>query len=312
MDAFAQFEAPKHEWKATLKVVDDSGLPVARVETRVYYTPTNAIVVLSDTNGVSTASHLDGAEGLTFEAVKAGYYSSRMRYQLGRNYLAGKWNPMQTIILKRIINPIPMFMNEVDIAHLKIPAFDKPIGFDLASGDFVAPYGKGQNAHMLFTWHVDYDPDSPSTNAGSKNNTGWEQKLMISFPNPGDGIQEFDVPGKLGWEGSELRSSQMAPTNGYRPQLFKHVGWHPIPQQARSLDTNIYDSYDALHKNYLVRVSTVLDKDGRVLSAQYGKIYGDFQDSTWTFLNPEPNSLDLEFDPSHNLGRGGSHGMPIY
>jgi hypothetical protein len=306
------------EWKVTLKVVDDNGQLVADAKVGVgYYEHSQPASIdgLTDKNGIFKASHNTPAiiAELGFGAEKAGYYTTRAPGIVLRNYDQysdlSKWNITQTIVLKKIFHPIPMYANKVDIAHEKKPAFDKPLGFDLAAGDWVAPYGKGKTTHMFFMWHVDHDTNDYES-FGSRKEFGWETKMIISFPNPGDGIQEFDMPGLT--EGSELRSPQIAPTNGYLPQLFKHSGWHPNRQYTKSPDTNSYDSYDHLHKNYLLRVSTVLDGQGNVKSAQYGKIYGDFEEVVWMFLNPETNSLDLEFDPTHNLGRGGSSGWPIY
>ena len=133
---------------------------------------------------------------------------------------------------------------------------------------------------------------------------GYEEKLSLSFPNAGDGIKEFDSPGPPGSGGSDLRSPQEAPQDGYQPQLIKLHSSHPGQP-----GTNTYDS---LHKNYFLRVQTVLDEQGKVKSALYGKIYGDFDDVFWTFLNPKTNSRSLELDPKRNLGRGGFHAWPLY
>ena len=51
------------------------------------------------------------------------------------------------------------------------------------SGDWVTPYGKGINADIIFTGQFDKEP---------KVNPIY--MLTVSFPNPGDGIQEFTVP----------------------------------------------------------------------------------------------------------------------
>jgi hypothetical protein len=307
------------KWKVTLKVVDDNGQPVADAKVGVgYYEHSQPASIdgLTDNNGIFEASHHTRAiiAELGFSAEKAGYYKTSSPGVVLRNYDKyndlSKWNITQTIVLKKIIHPIPMYAKKVDIAHEQPPAFDKPLGFDLAAGDWVAPYGQGKTTHMFFMWHVDQDTTDVSAIHGSRHRFGWESKMIISFPNPGDGIQEFDMPGLT--EGSEMRSPQIAPTNGYLPKLFKHSGWHPVPEHAISSDTNSYDIYDNLHKNYLLRVSTILDEQGNVKSAQYGKIYGDFEEVVWMFLNPTTNSLELEFDPKQNLGRGGNSGWPIY
>lgn len=203
------------------------------------------------------------------------------------------------IVLKKIIHPIPMYVNRVDIAHREKPAIDKPVGFDLTVGDFVAPYGKGTNAQMYFMWHAEYVDTNSAESEWKRSRSGWDGRMIISFPNPGDGIQEFDLPGR-GNVGSELRSSQLAPADGYQSQLIKTNRWHfgQLP--------NFYD-YDHLHKNYYLRVNTVLDEQARVKSAQYGKIYGDFEEVLTTYLSPETNSRSLEYDMQHNLGLGGKN-----
>jgi hypothetical protein len=55
--------------------------------------------------------------------------------------------------------------------------------------------------------------------------------------------------------------------------------------------------------NYFFRVRTVMDEKGDVKSAFYGKIYGDFLQFTY-YLNPTPNSLNMEFDTHQNLLKG--------
>lgn len=42
---------------------------------------------------------------------------------------------------------------------------------------------------------------------------------------------------------------------------------------------------------------------GNIISAQYGKIYGDFLAFTY-YLNPSPNDRNVEFDPDQNLFGG--------
>ena len=64
--------------------------------------------------------------------------------------------------------------------NLGLPVFEKAVGFDLMVGDWVAPYGKGINTDIFFTGHFDKHTE------GESNYT-----LTVSFPNSGDGLQEF-------------------------------------------------------------------------------------------------------------------------
>lgn len=63
---------------------------------------------------------------------------------------------------------------------------------------------------------------------------------------------------------------------------------------------------------YCFRVRAVLDRDGNVKSALYGKIAGNFRFYAGTiaptsgmgfdyYLNPKPNDRNVEFDPMRNL-----------
>ena len=177
--------------------------------------------------------------------------------------------------LKKIGIPNPMYAKSV---NLGLPVFDKPAGFDLTAGDWVAPYGKGSRADILFTAHrekrSEYDSD---------------YRLVVSFPNRGDGIQEFYAP--IPNHGSALRSSNEAPANGYEPQWVQTRTVRPGKGYSGNRDEN---------RNYYLRVRTVLDEKGNVRTAQYGKIYGDFMQFRY-YLNPTLNDRNVEFDPKQNL-----------
>ena len=306
----AQIPLQSQTWTVTATVVDEANQPVPDANVEVSYrlpSPADQGEIyqkmsgLSDRSGNFTASHQYTTYQLGLRASKSGYYSTSQPYDLGFSYDVGKWNPTVTLVLKKVIHPIPMYVNRVDLAHKDKPAFDKPVGFDLTAGDFVAPYGKGTTAHMFFEWHTEYDTNDVSAKYGTLRKHGWESKLTITFPNAGDGIQEFDTNQS---DGSELRSSQEAPAEGYLPTIVKLQSWHP-----GGVSTN---SYDHIHKNYYIRVETLLDLKGNVKSAHYGKIYGDFDEVVLTYLNPQPSSRDLEFDLKSNLGTGGVSGWAKY
>ncbi|MGA3285056.1 MAG: hypothetical protein ABSD57_11450 [Verrucomicrobiota bacterium] len=310
----AQTDVPNTpQWQVTLHVTDEGGVPVAGANVFASYfipPPPNATEAESrktgttDTNGIVILTAHSGP-AIWYGAASPGYYSTAStEYDFDtRNKANGQWhpwNPTVTLALKKVVSPIPMYVNSVDVAHKKKPILDKPVGFDLTVGDWVAPFGKGTTPYMFFTWHEEHDTNA-SSNSGTRYNRGWESTLTISFPHDGDGIQEFDTsnPGD-----SELRSAQEAPLQGYSPTLVKIASWYP--------DRPATNTYNHLHKNYYLRVQTVLDENGNVKSAQYGKIYGDFDETVLTYLNPTPNSRDLEFDKKHNLGNAGIGGSVAY
>lgn len=280
-NALGQANLPQYEWTATLKVVDDDGKPVAGAEAGVGTGTLFKKDGLTESNGIFVATHRDATENLAFHADKQGYYPFFMSYHKGRVYNAAVWNPTQIVILKRIKTPIPMYAKWVNVG---MPVFDKPAGFDLTLGDWVSPYGKGINSDIMFTAHREKRAQDYS-----------DYQLVVSFPNPGDGIQDFKVPQYyLHTEGSALKSSQDAPVDGYQPKWVQTKTRRP----GKPVESN-WDQFRA----YYFRVRSKLDKNGNVVTANYGKIYGDFMNFHY-YLNPTPNDPNVEFDPKRNLLHG--------
>jgi hypothetical protein len=93
-------------------------------------------------------------------------------------------------------------------------------------------------------------------------------------------------------QGSLLRSDHQAPTDGYQPQLIKESSAHP-GQPTKASDNNESGGY-------YIRVQTILDGNGNVKSALYGKIYGHFMQFSY-YLNATPNDRNVELDPNQNL-----------
>jgi len=272
---FAQANV-QHMWKVTLKVVDKNNNPIAGAKASVSYyenaAPTS-IDGLTDTNGIFVAAHSVGKSlagyQLGFAAEKDGYYSTLAQRFLPPTYDPVKWNPTIILTLKKVGKPIPMYAKSV---NLGMPVFEKPVGYDLMAGDWVAPYGKGVHTDIIFMGHFD-----------KKTNGESDYTLTVSFPNVGDGIQEFSAPVLLqdAVAGqSDLRSSQNAPADGYQPTFVQ-----------TNRDPN---------RNFYFRVHTVLDENGNVKSTLYGKIYGDFMQFSY-YLNPTPNDRNIEYDPGHDL-----------
>jgi hypothetical protein len=278
--ACAQIEPPKHDWNVTLKVVDETGQPVEAAKTWVCYLLTNQIAGLTDTNGVFVASHHDGSENLAFQIKKLKYYSCWIEYHMGRNYKPERWNPTQTIVLRKIGNPISMYAKRHE---MKFPKLDEPVGFDLMIGDWVTPYGKGAYTDIFYTAHRKIITDREFT-----------ADLIVTFPNKGDGIV---VAPSESAAGSEFKTSRTAAENGYGTELVLHYSNTQRPEQVFG---------------YFIRVRTILDESGNIKSALYGKIRGDFRFYAGTiaptagmgfdyYLNPTPNSRNVEFDPKRNL-----------
>jgi hypothetical protein len=264
----------KPAWNATIKVIDEAGQPVTGADAEMWWyvnAPDNTTTFdktdgLTDANGLFKTSHeANGSIDLGFQTSKAEYYSTKIGYELAqlKDSDPAKWNHSVTLMLKKIGKPIAMYAKQID--SLTFPEFNKAIGYDLVVGDWVGPYGKGINADFLF---AENHPDAKS---------GYT--FTVSFPHPGDGIQGFTRDWSFGVSG--LLSSHEAPVDGYQPKYEQTQ--MPNPDRI-----------------YYFRVQTKLDENGNIVSARYGKIYGDFMQFKY-YLNPTINDRNVEFDPKQNL-----------
>jgi hypothetical protein len=291
--AFAQVEIPNEpKWQITVQVVDEGGFPVADANVSASYyipPPPNATEAgsrktgLTDTNGFVTISAHSGP-WVGCEVDKAGYYpTSGLNFSF-TNRIGDQWqpwNPTGTLILKKVGQPIAMYAKREDA---KIPKENEPVGFDLMAGDWIAPYGAGKTADLLFTVHRSII--SPQE---------FDADLKLTFSNQGDGI--IGVP-PIAETDSPLVMPRVAAETGYQSTL----SW----SYHNFTETSVPAS------GYFFRVRTILDENGNVKSALYGKIQGDVKFYVGTkapragigfnyYLNPTPNSRNVEFNPKQNL-----------
>jgi hypothetical protein len=277
--AFGQTNVWTHPWMATIKVIDEGSQPVTGATVAVWYyvkppagenEAGESVQGLTDTNGIVRLSHAaTGSISLAFDASKVGYYSTTIGHEFAKfaDNDPQKWNPSKTLLLKNIGKPIAMYAKKY-VLGFKLPEYNKKIGYDLMIGDWIGPYGKGINSDIFFTEnHLD-------------EKSGYT--FTVSFPNPGDGIQGFTRDWNLGVSG--LLSSHEAPLDGYQPKY----------EQAQMPNPD---------RIYYFRVRTKIDDRGNIVSAHYGKIYGDVPQFTYYF-NPTPNDRNIEFDPKQNLLQG--------
>jgi len=283
--ALAQFDTNEHEWKVTIKVSDKSGNPVASAHVGMGYFSNGSkdIDSITDTNGMIVIAQRDKpnlmAYLISFRVEKNGYYPTWSQIDLGQGYNPAKWNQRINLILKKVGKPTAMYARWVNSEPSVFKktgrppiAFTNTAGYDLMAGDWVAPYGKGAHTDIIFT--EEYN---------KKSIADYYFKLIVSFPNKGDGIQPFaptEVDRASAKAGGML-SPYEAPADGYQSQLV----------EMQSSDPN---------RNYFFRVRTALDQDGNIVSARYGKIYGDFMRFTY-YYNPTPNDRNIEFDPKQNM-----------
>ena len=246
--------------------------------------PDEAAKGLTATNGIFSAEVRTNGSIAT-SAKKTGYYDTfgpEYRFEwshLEKAFATDRlepWDPTLELVLKKITNPIPMYVRRVNRG---VPAQNKDLGFDMFIGDFIGPYGQGKTADMIFRLDV--------TERSKKD---YDYKLIVAFPNAADGILPFNPTPNL--QGSALRSPYIAPEKGFLP------GWAVTRSRRPGSAEN--SNYDPDKHGYFFRIRSSADKSGRIGAANYGKIYGDFMNFTY-YLNPTPNDRDVEFDPKRNL-----------
>ena len=311
-----------------IRVVDaDTGLPVEGSEAYGGFvmlsrgwdnTPRpNLDRVRTDADGFCRVSGETDAGESYFGARKRGdYYDAKggRLYFSGRSILKfGRWLPDDltvTVRLDRVVRPIPLFAKRVggvaykygkrrydsafvsDVDFREIVTTNRvAFSYDLARGDWLPPYGAGEVADLTATcWKEITGYKTYEVPAGFKTVTNYLSHAAITFNGPDNGVCEV-TPHELA--GILIRE---APDAGYSASLSR---WYERRGENNS-DKN---------RHYCFRIRTRRDAEGRIVSALYGKVYGDFRVnelrgiSFTYYLNPTPNDRNLEFDQKTNLNR---------
>jgi hypothetical protein len=316
--ALAAFAQPTHTAKITIHVVDETGKPVTNAPVSTFvidgYRAGSAwwgdvpnykkTTVRTDEHGVAVMTAPGAPQEFSYVVMDlTGYYFGGGTYVFKEPSIIGRWqpwNPTVELVLKAVGVQAPMYARKV--WDEKIPDQGKPVGFDLMVGDWVSPYGKGIMPDFIF--RLDSAPTKTMTNwYGNLPRPVklYDNKLTIQFSNEGDGIQFVKALG------GGLRLPRLAPTDGYQPTSSKRDWLEQATNQLNRPFAKWQSDYNK-DANYFFRVRTKKDAAGNIVSALYGKIYGDFSQDLghgkiyfFYYLNPEPNSRNMEFDPKQNL-----------
>ncbi len=281
------------EAKVVVKVIDEDNKPLEGVEILIGFQSQQGLdrrikeiaergITLSD--GLYSASK-KCTDYIAYSAEKKGYYKSHgeFHFNSSSNGRWQPWNQQVTLVLRKIINPVPMYARKLD---LELPAIGKDIGFDFIKYDWVEPYGKGTNSDMIFHLKKQF-----------KSKDDFEGNLTVKFLSKFDGIQIAKE--NYGIE-SQLTLPRQAPEINYSTKLI--LLHKRVP--GKSVESN-YDKGN----NYIFRIRSE-ERSGKLLRAMYGKIKGDIgfdaMNSRTAFivfdyyLNPD-YTTNLEFDPNRNL-----------
>jgi hypothetical protein len=279
----------------TVKAVDEEGVPVAGARVSLAFTipkPDDIgaadlfVKGVTDNNGQFSAENASIGM-LGFSVDHEGYYQSSVGYEFTTHSKPHNrwepWNPTVEVVLKKIRNPVPMYVKYIEAAD--IPAVDAVVGYDLEKGDWVAPYGSGAINDLLFLCQNKYE-----------NFRNAETSCEISFSNTEDGFQEYRFSKN---DQSYYKWPFEAPMDGYA--IKKLNKWMSVHLPEEGYRSNFKDG-----TNYIFRVRTETDSDGNIIKANYGKIKGDIrvykkrQVNFFYYFNPD-GTRNLEEDPKRNL-----------
>ena len=239
-----------------------------------------------------------------FVVDRNGYYPLpylQVRFTNMTEFVSKKWLPcdeVQTITLQKIGKKIPLFVKEARPKRKQdlTTASDKKFCYDLVEGDWMPPFGKGEHADIEFKLLPREDFGMGMGPSGIPD-PAFRDTIQVEFVGNDNGIVRISPP--LG----AVLKVRSAPADGY---LGKFSIWFGQTKTMQD-DTNI--DKEACHA---FRIRTIKDKQGKIVSALYGKIYGDFRISYRYYLIPTgvmftyylnltPNDRNLEWDMKHNL-----------
>jgi len=278
--------------KLAFHVVDSAGNPVDHAKINAYLTRSDShlnddiVNQLTDIYGLAVAMGRSVSD-MTYTLTKDGYYKTTGRhwfYRDGENCVSnGRWQPWgytNTVILKEHRNPVAMIAKTINIAF---PFRDKAVGFDLDVGDWVSPYGEGDTSDVTFSYSSHLTDDI----------LVFSNRLGVSFQGEGNGFIRMS---KDSW--SEYVFAYEAPLKGYIQEMVLSVDRTRI----KILKRNLFGPEEYL----IIRIRTVLDENGDIISARYGIVdgpiqYGDDENGGGVvqfryWLNPTSNDRNLEHD----------------
>ena len=289
--------------KIVFRVVDDAGTPITNTVVKGtwqndYPRKTWKETFVTDDKGVFVAKGKVGGR-FSCHIWKDGYYSScagvNFHWRAGISPLVkdGKWQPYgeeKMIILKRKKNPIDLQCHVWGNTGYNAPVTNEWVGLDFEKGQWCSPYGAGEHEDVLVRFSGVVIDDFT-----------WDTITEVSFTNvPYAGYYEMskDVY-------SDMKSCYAASTNGAlyvnRTMTFVSHGARGIPPNRQTTDKLAENKY------IVFRTRCVVDDEGNLVSAHYGKLMGEFDggfmalgfrcaygDQCGIFFNPTPNDTNLE------------------
>jgi hypothetical protein len=304
--------------KATIEVVDQDGKPVkdatvemgfwggpngseygSKATSKKQQTPASGVLEIEGENTM-------GESGIIVS--KSGYYEAWAKYRAPQ-LKNGRWEPWNQKVrmqLKEIRNPIPMHVfttaPSAPVGRFRLPPEkqDGPVGFDFFERDLVEPYGRGKIVDVILTREPAAEKDGGSY-------------LMMRFANPADGIAGPFVNSM----NSKFISGYEAPPNGYSSEYRFANGdrYNYLLENAKASNAEVPSPGG--EQWFAMRIRSQVDQGGELSSAYFAKIIGTPNITTkfphphtcnlnevCYYINPTPNSRNLEWDTKTNLFEG--------
>jgi hypothetical protein len=219
----------------------------------------NVVKGVSDKNGLFTAEK-ESTWRCEWVVQKDGYYDTTglhswtqgLSNDSVKNGRWQPWNPTVEVVLKEKRNPITLRRNMRFMRDIILPVKNQPVGFDFLLDDWIAPFGKGKIADLIFTYSFHFPENSEDE---------YVSRLVIETATMDDGLVLLE---KNKWSG--FPSVYEAPHEGYEPK---------ITLITRRLNKNTLEKVELTEDQYLVfRSRTVKNLQGHVIQSNFGKIYG--------------------------------------
>ena len=257
--------------KIQIRVVDDLGQNVPNADVNVFmgmnFRPQGYYLKgITNTNGIFVAEGKTCGDEVVIDVNKQGHYSSSKKLcfaEMGHEHEVkdGKWLPygaVETLQLRPIHNPVALCSFGFG-AGKDVPSTNIWIGVDMACGDFIKPYGKGERAD--FEVMVEWDGRPP---VDSKHCTAHLRFVgLLSGGYYAANVQESEYP-------------YVYRANANNNFSLRHVKVICRGEERQDKECPLGNG------NVLVtRTRCVLDEKGRLKSACYGFIRIFDADASW-------------------------------
>jgi hypothetical protein len=311
--------------KVTFNVVNQDGDPVRNVPVQLGFWGGETIRGTTDENGCFTGEGETYSDylfcvGLLEEngAPNKKYYLTCYQKEIAdwKNPPEdGKWKPWNetiNLVVKEKINPIAMYGCYIGDFKRNIPKIEEWVGYDFEQNDWLAPYGKGKVADVEFLITHNW-----------KDHSYVQQILKLRFPYPQAGayfMKKDIVVSRFSKKERFSRFESVYHADSKHDYQNEISFFREDVKTERSLtrinkNSNVLKEFDYL----IFRTRTKVDKDGNLVEARYGKIYGPIEFNGVEceanrqikkylrmsyYLNPNVNDTNLECKTGKTLCPG--------